>query len=130
MKLSIIPSLKENLYDCGCCLRFLSYPNDTTKIRISCLKTSHGLDIGKLFVFKLSQEEDADLYYTPLRMFIMKLVLSIENNTILECARIGIKVLRMRMLLLVIHSKSAIKSEKESSILLKETKMKTEDQLM
>jgi hypothetical protein len=63
-------------------------------------------------------------------MFIMKLVLSIENNTILECAKIGIKVLRMRMLLLVIHSKSSIKSEKESSILLKETKMKTEDQLM
>jgi hypothetical protein len=130
MKLSIIPSLKENLYDCGCCLGFLSYPNDTTKIRILCRNTSHGLDIGKLFVFKLSQEEDADLYYTPLRMFIMKLVLSIENNTILECAKIGIKVLRMRMLLLVIHSKSSIKSEKESSILLKETKMKTEDQLM
>jgi len=63
-------------------------------------------------------------------MFIMKLVLSIENNTILECAKIGIKVLRMRMLLLVIHSKSSIKSEKESSILLKETKMKTEDQLI
>jgi len=63
-------------------------------------------------------------------MFIMKLVLSIENNTILECAKIGIKVLRMRMLLLVIHSKSSIKSEKESSISLKETKMKTEDQLM
>jgi len=130
MKLSIIPSSKENLYDCGCCLCFLSYPNDTTKIRILCRNTSHGLDIGKLFVFKLSQEEDADLYYTPLRMFIMKLVLSIENNTILECAKIGIKVLRMRMLLLVIHSKSSIKSEKESSILLKETKMKTENQLM
>jgi len=63
-------------------------------------------------------------------MFIMKLVLSIENNTILECAKIGIKVLRMRMLLLVIHSKSSIKSEKESSILLKEMKMKTENQLM
>jgi len=90
-------------------------------------KRSHDRGVGKPLVCKPEQEEDAVLGY-----------IACENGYDggssvwweqypADMYKTELYVLRTRLLVLVIRSKSSIKSLKESSILLKEIKMKKED---